>query len=117
MRTENRVPPIRRAGATAVVGLLMTGLFAVGSGATVSASEVGATAHPSGCTYAVSDVWGSIATCSKNNGGTFAATVTCRFSDGKIAFFDGPWKKSGRSIAYCQGDSKAVSAGIWTKAS
>jgi len=113
VQTENRL----RAGVNAVIGALLAALFAVGAGVSASASESSISAHPSGCHYEVAGEWGSVATCSSNNGGSYRASVTCKFSDGKIGEWDGPWKKTGRSIAYCQGDSTALYAGIWTKAS
>ncbi|MFE7096887.1 hypothetical protein [Streptomyces erythrochromogenes] len=85
-------------------------------GATAPNATAAVTAHPSGCHYEVpSGKWGSVAQCTQNNGGSYRANVTCKFTDGKIAEFDGPWKKTGRSFAYCQGDSRALYAGIWTK--
>lgn len=108
-------PPRRIIGSA--VGVLLGGVLTLGAGMPASAANIGVTAHPSGCNYGLAGKWGSFAHCSKNNGGSYAATVTCKFSDGKIGEFDGPWKKAGRSIAYCQGDSKALYAGIWTKSS
>ncbi|GGV77022.1 hypothetical protein GCM10010294_44040 [Streptomyces griseoloalbus] len=115
MHAENKMPRIRRIGVNAAIGALLAGLFTVGANTSASASESGISAHPSGCHYEVAGSWGSFATCSSNNGGSYRASVTCKFSDGKIAEWDGPWKKTGRSVAYCQGDSKALYAAIWTK--
>lgn len=105
---------IRRVAATSALGVL-AGVFLLGAGVPASASEVGTMAHPSGCHYEVAGGWGAIAQCSSNNGGSYRASVTCKFSNGKIGEWDGPWKKTGRSIAYCQGDSKALYAAIWTR--
>jgi hypothetical protein len=104
-----------RAVAAPAIGVLLASVFSLGSGTSASASEVGTRAHPSGCHYEVAGYWGAVASCSSNNGGSYAATVGCKFPNGKIVDYDGPWKKRGKSIAYCQGDSKAVYAGIWTR--
>lgn len=102
---------------TAALGVLFAGAFALQAGTSASASESAAAGRPSGCHYEVGGYWGSIAQCSDDNGGSYAATVGCKFPNGKIVDYDGPWRKAGKSIAYCQGDSKAVYAGIWTKVS
>jgi hypothetical protein len=120
---------IRRTLAAAAIGALLSGIFALSapaaswaegaearSGTSVSsfAGEVGLMAHPSGCRAEIPADWGSVATCSRHNGGSFRALVLCRHRDGRITDDTGPWMRSGWSRAYCEGDSKAVTAGFET---
>jgi hypothetical protein len=106
---------IQRTGAVPALGVLLAGLLSLGAGASASASEAGVKAHPSDCHYEVAGKWGAVARCEKDNGGSYRATATCKYSDGKEQWVTGPWKWTGPSYAYCQGDSKAISAGITTR--
>jgi hypothetical protein len=76
---------------------------------------MGATGRPTGCSSDVAGKWGSIAACSEHNGGAYRALVQCKYPNGKVWDYEGPWKKKGRSFAYCQGDSKAIGAGFETR--
>jgi hypothetical protein len=110
---------MRRAGvvvAAAAVGVVVNA--GIASAAPAAADDVSVMAHPTGCSYQIpSGSWGGVAQCTSHNGGSYAATVTCRHSNGKLSEVDGPWRQFGWSRAYCPGDSHAISAGIWTSAS
>ncbi|GAB2977068.1 hypothetical protein GCM10023080_047270 [Streptomyces pseudoechinosporeus] len=84
--------------------------------ATASAAAQG---WPTGCSYEVVDSKMTVAKCSNSHGGHYRASATCKDTDtGALKFFDGDWRNNGSfSRAYCQGSTRAVSAGIWTKAS
>jgi hypothetical protein len=102
--------------ATPALGVLLAGVFALGAGATASASEVGATARPTGCTYEVPGDWGGVARCKNPNGGAYRALVLCKDREtGKVLNFEGPWRQTGFSYAYCQGNTRATSAGVETR--
>jgi hypothetical protein len=120
---------IRRTLAAAAIGALLSGIFALsapttawaetlpsGSGTTVSSSsdEVGLMGRPTGCRAQIPDSWGAVASCSSHHGGSYRAWVFCRHSDGRVSEYSGAWRQTGWSRAYCQGDSKAVSAGFET---
>lgn len=85
--------------------------------ASASADDVGAMGWPSGCQYEIPGAWGSVATCSSHNGGSYRAIVVCQRSDGKKLNHAGTWRQYGWSYAYCQGDSNPLHAGIETSAS
>ena len=98
--------------------MMLSGLFALGAGAPAQADDFEAMAHPTGCHYQVpTGGWGGVAECSNHNGGSYAAAVTCKDSNGKIFEAQGAWRQTGWSTAYCPGSSKAMYAGIWTSAS
>ncbi|GAA4897987.1 hypothetical protein GCM10023237_15680 [Streptomyces coeruleoprunus] len=97
------------------LGVLLAGAFSLGAGGTASASEVGATARPTGCRYEVPGSWGAVASCKDDNGGSYRALAICKDPEsGKTLWFYGTWRQSGFSYAFCQGSSQAVSAGIET---
>lgn len=99
-----------------VLGPLLGSLFSLGAGASASASEVGIMAHPTGCHYEVPGSWGSVARCSKHNGGAYRALVLCKDPNtGKIYNYVGAWRQTGFSYAYCQGNTQASSAGVETR--
>lgn len=104
-----------RAATTPVLGVLMAGLFMLGSGGTATASDVGPLARPTGCSMEVPGNWGTVARCSNHNGGSYRAIAVCKDPDnGKVLHFYGPWRQVGFSYAYCQGSYRATSAGIET---
>lgn len=106
---------IRRSVATSALGVLMAGVLSLGAGATASASEVGALAHPSGCSYEVPGSWGATARCTSDNGGSYRAIAVCKDAEtGKVQHFFGNWRQYGFSYAYCNGAYRATSAGIET---
>jgi hypothetical protein len=108
--------PLRKI-ATAAVGAVMAGIFSLGAAAPASADGVEIQARPTGCTYQVPGSWGAVAQCSSHNGGSYRASVVCEFPDGRLGVYDGPWRQESWSRAYCQGNSKAISAGIETSVS
>ncbi|MFF1498273.1 hypothetical protein [Streptomyces sp. NPDC058304] len=71
-------------------------------------------AHPTRCHYEVGGSWGGIALCRNHNGGSYRGIVLCKWPDGKVEDFEGGWRQYGKSYAYCQGDSQAMSAGVET---
>lgn len=79
-------------------------------------SEVGAMARPTGCRAEVAqskDLTSAI--CSSHNGGSYRALAICKSaSTGELKNHEGPWRQTGVSNAYCQGDGKAQSAGFET---
>lgn len=102
-----------RTAATPALGVLLAGLFSLGGGATASASEVGTMAHPSGCSHEVAGNWGTVARCSKHNGGSYRAIAVCKDPEtGKVVWSYGGWRQYGYSYAYCNGSTRATSAGI-----
>ncbi|WP_079130814.1 hypothetical protein [Streptomyces sp. H-KF8] len=106
---------IQRTITTPALGVLLAGLFSLGSGATASAADAGTMARPTGCHYEVPASWGAVARCDNHNGGTYRAIAVCKYPNGTVHQIEGSWKQSGWSYAYCQGDSKATSAGIETR--
>lgn len=92
--------------------LALSALLAAGAASPASADEVEASAYPSGCSYSVAGSWGGQAACSQHNGGSYRAWVHCRHTDGTLMNYPGFWTQGGWSLAYCQGDSRALSAGI-----
>jgi hypothetical protein len=104
----------RRTGATAVLGVMLTGFLSLGVVAPAAAVDVGVKARPTGCHYQVPGNWGAVAQCSSHHGGSYRAWATCKYSDGRKQDVPGQWRQTGWSRAYCPGDSKATSAGIET---
>ncbi|GAB2901982.1 hypothetical protein GCM10027074_78610 [Streptomyces deserti] len=115
MKKVLKAARIQRMRTVPTLGVLLAGLLSLGAGASASASEVGVKAHPSDCHYEIAGKWGTVARCEKDNGGSYRASGTCKFPNGKLQEMAGPWKWTGPSYAYCPGDSKAVSAGITTR--
>jgi len=128
---------IRRSLAAASIGVLLSGVFALGAAApswaegaealpgdsgvavssrtvSTSADEVGVMGRPTGCRAQIPDSWGGVATCDNHHGGSYRAWVFCRHSDGRVTEYSGAWRQTGWSRAYCQGTSKAVSVGFET---
>ncbi|BBC32480.1 hypothetical protein SGFS_037740 [Streptomyces graminofaciens] len=105
----------RRTVTTPALGMLLAGILSLGSGAPASASDASIMARPTNCHYEVWGYWGSVANCQNHNGGSYRALVRCKYPEGKVRAYEGPWKQTADSRAYCQGDSKPVSAGIETR--
>lgn len=106
---------IRQAAVTPALGVLLGGFISLGVGASASASEAGATGRPGGCSSTISNTWGTEATCSSHNGGSYRAVAVCTEAEsGKVQHFFGNWKQWGPSFAYCNGAYRATSAGIET---
>ncbi len=97
--------------------MMLAGLFALGAASPAAAEDVSVMAHPTGCHYEVPGSWGGVARCDNHNGGSYAASVTCKYPSGATVDVDGPWRQTGWSRAYCPGNSSAIYAGIWTSAS
>lgn len=116
MQKLPKITLIRRTITTAAFGVLLTGIFSLGAGAPASASEVGATARPTGCHYELLGDWAS-ARCQNINGGSYRALIICKDPEtGKAREFTGGWTQRHRSDAYCQGGyTKGISAGIETR--
>ncbi|GGS01781.1 hypothetical protein Snoj_05850 [Streptomyces nojiriensis] len=93
---------------------MLAGLLSLGGGATASASESGATGHPTGClAEKPAGNWGAVVRCTNANGGSYRAVANCRSVDtGREAQFYGDWRQDGFSYAYCQGSYQAYSAGF-----
>lgn len=73
-------------------------------------------ARPSSCHYEVPGDWGGVAWCDKDNGGAYRALALCKDNDtGKVFNYVGMWRQVGFSYAYCQGNTRAISAGIETR--
>ncbi|MET8401972.1 hypothetical protein [Streptomyces sp900116325] len=108
----------RGAIATPALGVLLAGVFSLGAGAPASAADVGIKARPTGCTYEVPGDWGGVARCTNPNGGAYRALVLCKDREtGKVYNYVGTWRQTGFSYAYCQGNTRATSAGIETRVS
>ncbi|SEB62531.1 hypothetical protein SAMN05216483_0039 [Streptomyces sp. 2131.1] len=73
--------------------------------------------RPTSCSYQIPGSWGAVAICDHSNGGHYRALVICKDSKGNLYNYVGGWRTDGYSYAYCQGESKASSAGIETKVS
>ncbi|WP_406858801.1 hypothetical protein ABZO31_00555 [Streptomyces sp. HUAS MG47] len=108
MSTSTR---IRRAVVPAAFGVLMSGAFVLGAGAPATAGALG---RPADCHYERMRDWGGAAECRDHNGGSYRGLVLCRYPNGRIVEFVGPWRQNGISYAYCQNESKAQSAGVET---
>ncbi|MFJ5772587.1 hypothetical protein [Streptomyces sp. NPDC093094] len=108
----------RRTVIASAFGVLLAGSFSlnVAAPATASAAERG---RPTGCSYELINPRLTVAECDRANGGHYRAVANCRDTDtGAIKVFEGDWRNNGSfSKAYCQGSTKAVSAGIETKTS
>ncbi|WP_205624140.1 hypothetical protein [Amycolatopsis vancoresmycina] len=72
-------------------------------------------AWPTGCHDEVLNDHMTGAICTSSNGGAYQAIAICKDrSSGKVNFYYGPWRTSGTSYAYCQGNSYVDSSGIST---
>jgi hypothetical protein len=98
----------------AALGVL-TGVFSLGAAVPASASGTAVTARPTGCHHETPGDWGAVARCGNHNGGSYRAIAVCKYPNGTVHVIEGPWKKTGWSYAYCQGDSSATSSGIETR--
>ncbi|PRY55956.1 hypothetical protein [Glycomyces artemisiae] len=107
---------LRRAVTAALIGTATAGLLAIGSAAPAAAQDVSIMDWPTGCTYQVQKPWGAVAKCDHANGGSYAASVTCKDNAGEVYEADGAWRRYGWSYAYCPGSSSAQYAGIWKSA-
>jgi hypothetical protein len=94
--------------------VLLAGFFSLGAVAPASAADAGTRARPTGCRAQVPGYWGAVAECDNHHGGSYRAWGNCKYSNGRVQMVEGPWRQTGWSRAYCQGDSKAISAGFET---
>lgn len=109
---------LRRTAAAALLGMMVTGILAIGTAAPAMADDdVSVMDWPTGCTAQVPGSWGGVAQCSKHNGGSYQVVVTCKDNAGNTFIVNGPWKQTGWSYGYCPGSSKATHANIWTSPS
>ncbi|SEB62577.1 hypothetical protein SAMN05216483_0040 [Streptomyces sp. 2131.1] len=108
----------RKTGSALIAAAALSVLGLQGS---ANASEAGATAWPTGCSYGryTGDSDASYAECKNANGGSFRAVVVCRDMEtaALITRTSTAWKKSGISYAFCPPHTLYQSAGIETKAS
>ncbi|MFW6724153.1 hypothetical protein ACHZ98_29195 [Streptomyces sp. MAR4 CNY-716] len=112
---------------TATLGVLFTAFTAFASAAPASAatppSEVPVSVatqqgRPTGCSYDLLGDWGAEAKCTNPNGGSYQALVNCKDPDsGRVYVFEGLWERGVTSRAYCEGNTRAIAAGIGTRVS
>jgi hypothetical protein len=108
---------LRRTAAATLLGMMVTGILAIGTAAPAMADDVSAQGWPTGCTAQVPGSWGGVAQCTSHNGGSYQVVVTCKDNNGNTFIVNGPWKQNGWSYGYCPGSSKATNANIWTSPS
>lgn len=98
-------------------GIAVAGIALGALGMATSSASATAAAEPTGCHYEVTGSPGAAAYCEESNGGEYRAVVMCKYADGTLQHFDGPWKQTGWSYIFCEGDATEVyGAGIQTRA-